>query len=58
MRETVLISIASPGVGKDLVIQFAADGSSLILVARSEDKLEDLRHRFLSVSKSSQRSQR
>lgn len=40
--ETVLITGASSGIGKALAETFAADGSRLILVARSHDKLEAL----------------
>ena len=41
-RETVLITGASSGIGLELARLFAADGSNLILVARSEDRLHTL----------------
>jgi uncharacterized protein len=40
--ETVLITGASSGIGRELARLFAADGASLILVARSEHKLREL----------------
>jgi uncharacterized protein len=50
MIETVLVTGASSGIGKQLATLFAADGSRLILVARSEEKLQSiaksLRDRF------------
>lgn len=42
MKETVLITGASSGVGLEFARQAAADGCNLILVARSVDKLEAL----------------
>ena len=42
MNETVLITGASSGIGLELAKCFAADGSDLILTARSTDALEKL----------------
>ncbi len=50
MRETVLITGASAGIGFELARLFAADGSDVIIVARRVDRLnklaEELRNRF------------
>jgi uncharacterized protein len=40
--ETALITGASSGIGRELALVFAANGVNLALVARSQDKLEDL----------------
>ncbi len=37
--ETALITGASSGIGLELARLFAADGSNLVFVARSEEKL-------------------
>jgi uncharacterized protein len=42
MKETVLITGASSGIGLELSRLFAADRSNLVLVARSKDKLDQL----------------
>lgn len=40
--ETVLITGASSGIGRELARLFASGGAGLVLVARSEDKLHEL----------------
>lgn len=40
--ETVLITGASSGIGRELARLFARDGAELVLVARSEDRLHEL----------------
>jgi len=40
--ETVLITGASSGIGRELALLFAASGSGLVLVARREDRLREL----------------
>lgn len=42
MKKTVLITGASSGIGLELAKEFAKDGTNLVLVARSSDKLEKL----------------
>jgi len=46
--ETVLITGASSGIGRELARCFAADGSSLMLVARREDLLLELSREIAS----------
>jgi len=41
-RETALITGASMGIGKELAKILASDGRDLVLLARSEDKLQSL----------------
>ena len=45
--ETVLITGASSGIGWELAKLFAASGSSLILVARNESKLNELKQQLV-----------
>jgi uncharacterized protein len=40
--ETVLITGASSGIGRELARQFARDGADLVLIARSEGRLREL----------------
>jgi NAD(P)-dependent dehydrogenase (short-subunit alcohol dehydrogenase family) len=40
--ETVLITGASSGIGRELARLFAGDGADLVLIARSEDTLREL----------------
>lgn len=49
--QTVLITGASGGIGKELAQLFAKDGSSLILVARNEEKLQQIKKEFESTYK-------
>lgn len=40
----VLITGASKGIGEAIAVTYAKQGASIALAARSEDKLEDVRH--------------
>lgn len=46
MNQTVLITGASSGIGKELAFQFAGNGNDVVLVARSEDKLNEIAERI------------
>ena len=46
MSKTALITGASGGIGYELALLFARDGFDCILVARSQDKLEELATRL------------
>ena len=48
MSQTALITGASSGIGLELAKLFAADGHNLILVARSEEKLDLLREQLVN----------
>ena len=43
----ILVTGASKGLGANIAITMAKQGGSLALMARSEDKLEDVCHSFL-----------
>ena len=43
MRETVLITGASSGIGKTFAFEYAGQGKNLILTARSKDKLDKIK---------------
>ena len=44
--KTALITGASSGIGRELATLFAKDGYNLVLVARSEDKLQEMADKF------------
>lgn len=47
MQNTVLITGASSGIGKEMAKIFAANGHDLVLVARSENKLNELKEELV-----------
>jgi len=48
MNKTVLITGASSGIGKELAIVYAKNGCNLVLVARSTNKLEELKKSIIA----------
>jgi len=48
-NDTALITGASGGIGEEFAVQFAKRGVNLVLVARREDKLAELRDRLLKL---------
>lgn len=46
MTKTVLITGVSGGIGKELADRFAKDGYNMVLVARSEDKIQHLAQEY------------
>ena len=51
MKETVLITGASGGLGKEFAYLFAADGCDLVLIARTEEALKDLQKELKKMHK-------
>jgi len=51
MAKRVLITGASSGIGKELAIVYAANSYNLILVARSKNKLDDLKQELEKTNK-------
>jgi len=49
-NQTALITGSSGGIGEDFAVDFAKRGTNLVLVARREDKLAQLRTRLLELS--------
>lgn len=47
MKNTVLITGASSGIGKEFAKIFSKKGNNVILVARNEDKLKDIKNRLI-----------
>lgn len=48
-NQTALITGSSGGIGEDFAVEFAKRGANLVLVARREDKLTQLRARLLEA---------
>ena len=46
-RKTALITGSSYGIGRELAYQFIKDGYDLVITARSEDKLKEVKEEFL-----------
>jgi NADP-dependent 3-hydroxy acid dehydrogenase YdfG len=46
--KVVVVTGASSGIGKAIAIEFAKNGSRVVLAARSEDKLSTLMNELLS----------
>ncbi|WP_026576118.1 SDR family NAD(P)-dependent oxidoreductase [Bacillus sp. UNC438CL73TsuS30] len=49
MNRTALITGATSGLGYEFVKLFAADGYNLVLVARNQQKLEEIKHTFTHI---------
>ncbi|KRL32166.1 oxidoreductase [Companilactobacillus paralimentarius DSM 13238 = JCM 10415] len=49
LNQTVLVTGASSGIGKDVAINAAKSGANLILVARNEDKLLQVKNECIRV---------
>lgn len=49
MKKTALITGATSGLGYEFVKLFANDGYNLVLVARNEQKLEEIKQDFINV---------
>lgn len=49
MNQTVIVTGASSGIGKDVAINAAKSGANLILVARNEDKLIQVKNECIRV---------
>ncbi|KAL0488502.1 hypothetical protein AKO1_008758 [Acrasis kona] len=52
LRETVIITGATSGIGRELAFLFARDGYSIIIVARNIKQLEETRRLLLETNKS------
>lgn len=49
MKKTALITGATSGLGYEFVKLFADNGYNLVLIARNEQKLEEIKHTFQSI---------